>query len=127
MADRLVYRSIGETGERYPEWLRDLDQESGVYLIRIDGELVYVGESHTDRLYQTITRHFQRWTRRKTHWRGRSGPHDPGMRYHREGAKVAFRITSPENAVEDQYELIRRLKPRDNLFDGSTLDEEVPF
>lgn len=31
MADRLVYRSIGETGERYPEWLRDFDQESGVY------------------------------------------------------------------------------------------------
>jgi len=60
----LSYRSLGRTGERYPAWLRALRGKSGVYIIRErqrDGSnpIVYVGESHTSRLYQTLTRHFQ--------------------------------------------------------------------
>jgi hypothetical protein len=60
----LTYRPIGETGTPYPAWLRALKGKSGVYVIREikrDGSspIVYVGESHTGRLYQTITRHFQ--------------------------------------------------------------------
>ena len=38
---------------------RDLDGKSGVYVIREGSEIVYVGESHTNRLYDTLTRHFQ--------------------------------------------------------------------
>lgn len=60
----LIYRPIGATGERYPDWIRALDGKSGVYVIREiqrDGsaETVYVGESHSGRLYDTLTRHFQ--------------------------------------------------------------------
>ena len=55
----LVYRAVGEPGERYPDWVRDLKGKSGVYVIRQGGDTVYVGESHTDKLYETLTRHFQ--------------------------------------------------------------------
>jgi hypothetical protein len=59
-----VYRPVGASGEPYPEWVRALDGKSGVYVIREiqrDGseETVYVGESHTGRLYDTLTRHLQ--------------------------------------------------------------------
>ena len=54
------YRPLGASGEAYPQWVRDLKGESGVYVIReIDsGETVYVGSS-VGRLYDTLTRHFQ--------------------------------------------------------------------
>jgi hypothetical protein len=60
----LQYRPIGASGEPYPAWVRALRGKSGVYVIREqqrDGSapIVYVGESHTRRLYQTLTRHFQ--------------------------------------------------------------------
>lgn len=60
----LVYRPVGERGEPYPDWLRAIKGESGVYVIRErqrDAEpvVVYVGESHSGRLYETLTRHFQ--------------------------------------------------------------------
>ena len=59
----LNYRPIG-AGGRYPDWVRALRGKSGVYLIRErqrDGSnpVVYIGESHAGRLYQTLTRHFQ--------------------------------------------------------------------
>jgi hypothetical protein len=59
----LSYRPIGRSGEPYPAWVRALRGKSGVYVIRErqrDGSspIVYVGESHTSRLYQTLTRHF---------------------------------------------------------------------
>jgi hypothetical protein len=60
----LKYRPVGASGEPYPDWVRELDGKSGVYIIREiqdDGTpvTVYVGESHAGRLYQTLTRHFQ--------------------------------------------------------------------
>ena len=60
----LSYRPIGRSGDRYPDWIRALRGKSGVYIIRErqrDGSspVVYVGESHAGRLYQTLTRHFQ--------------------------------------------------------------------
>jgi hypothetical protein len=60
----LTYRPLGETGTPYPPWVRALKGKSGVYVIRElkrDGssQIVYVGESHSGRLYNTLTRHFQ--------------------------------------------------------------------
>jgi hypothetical protein len=60
----LIYRAVGASGERYPDWVRALDGKSGVYVIKQiqrDGseEVVYVGESHSGRLYDTLTRHLQ--------------------------------------------------------------------
>jgi hypothetical protein len=57
----LVYRPIGRTNERYPDWIRALRGKSGVYVIRDrqTGETLYVGESHKGKLYETLTRHVQ--------------------------------------------------------------------
>jgi murein DD-endopeptidase MepM/ murein hydrolase activator NlpD len=121
----LIYRPVGARGEPYPQWVRDLDGESGVYLIRQDGELVYVGAS-VGRLYDTMTRHFQVWRRWKGFWKGQYGEgHDPGLTYDRDSVEVAVRITRASEALDEEARLIQRLRPRDNLIGQSV--EEVPF
>ena len=101
----LTYRSVGERGEPYPDWVRALTDKSGVYVIREIGddgtaEVVYVGESHTNRLYNTLTRHFQRWRRWKGFWRGQYGEgHDPGLTYDRSRVEVAARSTRSRQRV----------------------------
>jgi hypothetical protein len=121
------YRSIGRSGDAYPEWVRALKRKAGVYVIR-DGasrEILYVGSS-TTQLYATITRHFQTWRRYKGFWRGQYGEgHDPGLTYDRGDVEVAIRLTSPSRALDEEARLIRHLKPRDNVL-GAELDE-VPF
>ncbi|MEJ7598516.1 MAG: peptidoglycan DD-metalloendopeptidase family protein [Kofleriaceae bacterium] len=128
----LVYRRVGETGERYPAWVHELKGQSGVYVIREvsardDSEIVYVGQSSAGRLYETLTRHLQTWRRWKGFWRGQYGEgHDPGLTYDRDRVEVAVRTTSPNDALDEEARLIRRLKPRDNLI-GQSTDQDVPF
>jgi hypothetical protein len=120
------YRRIGASGEPYPDWVRDLEEKSGVYLIRDadTAELLYVGSSRRH-LYGTLTRHVQSWQRSKRFWRGQyDGEHDPGLTYERAAVEVAVRITPPDQALDEEARLIRRLRPRDNLT-GQT--EPVPF
>jgi hypothetical protein len=89
--------------------------------------VVYVGESHTDRLYETLTRHFQDWRRYKSFWSGQySEGHDPGLTYDRSRAEVAVKITSPSSAIDEERRLIERLAPRDNLL-GQADADDVPF
>lgn len=121
-----TYRPVGSPGEAYPQWVRDLKGKSGVYVIREDGETVYVGSS-VGRLYDTLTRHFQTWRRWKGFWKGQYGEgHDPGLTYPRDRVEVAVRVTSPNDALDEEARLIRRLRPRDNLL-GQPIEEEVPF
>ena len=128
-----VYRPVGSRGEPYPDWVRELDGKSGVYVIREiqrDGsrEIVYVGESHANRLYDTLTRHLQTWRRWKGFWKGQYGEgHDPGLTYNRSRVEIAVRITSPNDALDEEARLIRRLRPRDNLLGQPVEEEEVPF
>ncbi len=128
----LVYRPVGARGDRYPEWLQRIKGSSGVYVIRLrdqDGEpvIVYVGESHTDRLYETATRHFQEWRRWKSFWKDQyTEGHDPGLTYPRERAEVAVKVTSSADAIDEEARLIRRLRPRDNLL-GQLELEDAPF
>jgi hypothetical protein len=134
----LSYRPIGASG-RYPDWVRALRGKSGVYLIRErqrDGSnpVVYIGESHAGRLYQTLTRHFQTWRRHKKFWTGQytgSQSHDPGLTYNRARSTVAVRVLSPERAMAEEARLIARLRPRDNLLyqpEAEPADDEVaPF
>jgi hypothetical protein len=133
----LSYRPIGASG-RYPDWVRSLRGKSGVYLIREhqrDGSnpVVYIGESHANRLYQTLTRHFQTWRRHKKFWAGQytgSQSHDPGLTYNRARCTVAVRVLSPERAMAEEARLIARLRPRDNLLyqpEDLADDEAVPF
>jgi excinuclease UvrABC nuclease subunit len=102
---------------------------SGVYVIRdrSSREIVYVGESSTGRLYETLTRHLQEWRRWKGFWRGQYAEgHDPGLTYPRGACEVAVRVTSPADALDEEARLIRRLRPRDNVL-GQPVEEEVPF
>jgi len=131
----LKYRPIGASGEPYPEWLRALAGKSGVYIIRElqrDGstEVVYVGQSSTGRLYQTLTRHFQTWRRAKKFWSGQytgSQSHDPGLTYDRDRVTVAVRVVPAARALAEEARLIARLRPRDNLIGQPNDDEEAPF
>ncbi len=128
---RLAFRQVGNRDESYPDWVQALRGKSGVYVIRErqrDGSapIVYVGESHTDRLHETLTRHFQAWRRWKGFWRGQFAEgHDPGLTYDRDAAEAAVVITPPHHALEMEARLIRRLRPRDNLIGQA--DEHVPF
>jgi len=133
----LTYRPIGASGEPYPDWIRALDGESGVYVIREiqrDGStpIVYVGESHSGRLYQTLTRHFQTWRRSKKFWSGQYGGqgHDPGLTYPRDRVTVAARMLSPARAMAEEARLIARLRPRDNLLGqpaADSIEDVIPF
>jgi len=64
----LDFKPIKE-GRTVAPWVKELKGKSGVYLIPekvgflfFAGAVVYVGESHTARLYATLLRHFQHWT-----------------------------------------------------------------
>ena len=122
------YRPVGNTGERYPDWLHELKGESGVYVIRERREgkkpvVVYVGQSSTGRLFETLTRHFQTWRRWKGFWRGQYAEgHDPGLTYDRASVDVGVRVT--DDSFEEESRLIARLRPRDNVIGQP---EEVPF
>ena len=132
----MTYRPVGGTGERYPAWIRALDGKSGVYVIKEiqrDGSevTVYVGESHTGRLYDTLTRHLQTWRRAKKFWVGQYGgqAHDPGLTYPRHRVTVAARVLSPARAMTEETRLIAKLCPRDNLLKqpGESCEDVIPF
>ena len=103
--------------------IRELDENG-------EPVIVYVGESHTDRLYYTLTRHLQQWRRWKGFWKGQYGQgHDPGLIYDRDAVEVAARVVPPDEAIELEARLIRKYSPRDNI-NGQVEDvdlEEAPF
>lgn len=100
----------------YEKWLNDLRGQglSGVYLIRYteDKRVLYVGESHTGRLYGTLTRHLYAWNGLG------SGPS-----YHPLHVEVAVLIADNPLAdpVADQFAYIQKFRPRDNVQDGHTV------
>ncbi len=123
----LVYRGLGERGQRYPQWVHDLKGKSGVYVIRERGQVVYVGQSSAGKLYSTLTRHFQEWRRWKGFWRSQyTEGHDPGLTYDRSKVEVAVRVLPADRAVDEEARLIRRLQPRDNVL-GQPETDDVPF
>jgi excinuclease UvrABC nuclease subunit len=109
---------LGEAGERFPAWVKALDGKSGVYVFRDvdDGDVLYVGESHSGRLSRTLVRHVQGWARAKQFW-GRAGfsRNDPGTTYKRNAVEVAVRVVPASRAVAVQNALISELAPRDNV------------
>jgi hypothetical protein len=126
----LTYRTVGASGEAYPEWVRALKGKSGVYVIReIGGDIVYVGSSSAGRLYETITRHLQTWRRFKGFWKNQYAEGaDPGLTYARDSVEVAVRVTSPADALDQEMRLIARLAPRDNqIGQREPAEDEVPF
>ncbi|HEY4240591.1 MAG TPA: M23 family metallopeptidase [Kofleriaceae bacterium] len=129
---RLTFRPVGKDGEPYPQWVRDLKNQSGVYVFRerqADGTepIVYVGVSLTN-LYRTMTRHLQDWSRDKRWWKGEFTPseHDPGVIYRRARITAAATVMEPDAAIEEELRLIQKLGPRDNII-GHRIDDEPPF
>jgi hypothetical protein len=114
---RLKWRTpLAADGKGFAEWLQALRGQglSGVYLIRDvrSREVLYIGESHRGRLFETLTRHLYAWNGKG------SGPS-----YHPAGVEVAVIVaeTPLDDPIADQYELIQRLNPPDNQMDGHTL------
>ena len=114
---RFKWRSpVSPDGTSFADWLSDLRGHgyNGIYLIRDarTREVVYVGESHTGRLYETLSRHLYAWNGKG------SGPS-----YHPARVEVAIVVaeTPLDDPVADQYALIQELEPRDNIMDGHTL------
>ena len=106
----------GAPGQRYPQWLRDLDGRNGVYVIReIDsGSITYVGESHSSRLYGTLTRHFQHWSPKYN---------TAGPTYDRDQVEVAVVLVPKTHALYLQNDLICALDPEDNRLVCGETDE----
>lgn len=106
-------------GRYAPElaWLRHR-RESGVYAIldRRSGAVLYVGESHSGRLYDTITRHFRSW--KIPRGRDAQGRRFGGTTYDRSRVAITWASTPAHLAQETQYGEIQRLRPRDNDLDG---------
>ncbi len=109
---------------------------SGVYIIAdlATGQALYVGESHTNRLYETLIRHFSRWIDA-----GR-----PRETFDKRTVQVAWAQTEPQDALAYEALLIDRYRPTENTrypqvieaaeFDDSQIAEranaqsdEVPF
>jgi len=118
----LRFRSVVDRRDilRYAPWVRELKDRNGVYVIRgaLDGDVYYVGESHSGRLYSTLTRHFQFWD-----------GYTAGTTYDRDGVEVAVsHLDEPSrDVIHAQVELIVALAPIDNshhqLSDGD--DDEL--
>ena len=68
------------------------------------GTVLYIGESHTGRLYSTLLRHFQRW----------KGP-TAGPRLPVSKVEVAIIRTPADKAVETQNALIAEYRPELNV------------
>jgi hypothetical protein len=100
------FASIADYGG-YPDWIRYLKNHNGVYLFRerSSGAIVYIGESHSGRLYSTLTRHFQRWSDKYR---------TAGATYDRDEVEVAVILVPQSHATYLQNELICRFTPRDN-------------
>ena len=100
----------------YAQWVRDLKHRRGVYVIRDADtrEVVYVGESHSDRLYATLTRHFQYWD-----------GYTAGTTYDRYGVEVAtYALDEPaRDVIRKQVDLIVELAPLDNSHHQAGFDD----
>lgn len=92
---------------------------SGVYCIMDEQRrALYVGESHTGRLYDTITRHFRQWKIDPSN--DAQGRRRGGTTYDRSKVLIAYTLTLPGDAAALQYAEILRLRPRDNAIECSS-------
>jgi hypothetical protein len=96
---RQVYKPNGRVN------FENLQGATGVYFIRENGRLVYIGYSGTN-LYKTMLRHFERWNHRGQEVISYAGS--------RKAYKVKIIFLPPKKAAETERNMILRFKPRDN-------------
>lgn len=108
-----AFRDVGTAGEPYPSWVAALKGRSGVYVLKEGSTIRYVGESHTDRLYETLTRHLQQWRL-------------PSSKSYRRGdmSAAVLVLTNGDEAPGIQAHYICELSPTDNVYEQC---EAVPF
>jgi len=135
------YKANGRTS--FPETVK----KSGVYLIKENSILVYVGFSQNN-LYKTLYRHFQEWTD-KSYRGGRSAPPEHRVTYvskmkrHNYTVRIVYFSTAQAARLEKM--LIRKHNPRDNWmkyeeyqqtgwddkviteYDDAPIERECPF
>lgn len=123
------FLEIGTSGEPYPEEIHSLRRrrprrngrqfrtarpgKSGVYVIRDrqTKQILYVGESHSGCLYETLVRHFAANNDRNgSHGRA----HAWHVCYNRADVEVAVKVVRKGRAVALQDRWIVRFMPRDN-------------
>jgi len=91
---------------------------SGVYIIRKNGVIYYVGMSKND-VKQTMYRHFQLWNDYRNDWVKKvTGQNFDRVTYYNEdrslfSCKVIFTPTAREAAILEQH-FILKFKPKDN-------------
>lgn len=90
--------------------LRAIANKPGIYIIKEDNQIVYIGYS-SNNLYRTLYRHFQQWT-------GGRGESKAGVSYknrmHLHKYTVRAVITTPTQAPKLEAALIEKHQPRDN-------------
>jgi hypothetical protein len=98
------------------DWVRgNFRDVSGVYIILAASSMdpLYVGESHSNQLAETLLRHFRAWkidARNDPKGRRRGG-----TTYARRGVVVIMAETPAQDAAAYQDALIDATKPRDNV------------
>ncbi len=131
-SDPLSYGSsfpavVGGARSAYSPRLRELANlhASGVYVLydAKTRESLYVGESHSGRLYDTITRHFRAWSPANDPQGRRVG----GTTYARERVRIAVQLTGDGEAADHQYAAILAFSPRDNQVRGDEWLDDAPF
>ncbi len=104
---------------------------SGVSAILDAGsrEYLYIGESHSGRLFDTLTRHFRTWTPPRGAGEYANSRRQGGMTYDRRDVLVCWVETDDDDAEDLQFDEIERLQPEDNLVgntDDGELDDDFP-
>lgn len=125
LAIKDAFPVVGADG-RYHAHLAELCEfkVSGVYaIVGPRGSVLYVGESHSGRLYDTITRHFRRWKLDPKN--DALGRRRGGTTYDRAKVRVVYLITEAADAAGVQYAEIQRLRPRDNTIECESC--EIPI
>ena len=117
----LEFRPVKE-GRAVAAWVKELKGISGVYVIREKAsgistllgmaEVLYLGESHTGRLYATLLRHFQHWTGKT------AGPTFPVSK-----VEVAVVRCPASRALDLQNAMIEEYRPKLNIISNPDAEE----
>jgi hypothetical protein len=99
---------------RFAPWVRALEGKNGVYLVVQDEQAQYVGISYSGKLYGTLTRHVQNWSRRGS--QAYTGP-----------VFDRFAILAAVEIIEDPQEAQRRERDWIHRFSPLLNRQELPF
>lgn len=114
-----VYKFIEPYDEKGRSNFRETKDRPGVYLIKEDGKIVYVGFSGYS-VYKTMHRHFQTWNHQ---WQ-RVVSYKQRMKRHRYTVRLVLCTAQQAAALEKR--LIKKYHPRDNDMQYELMLSELP-